>query len=570
VELWRFLHECVRAQQETMKVRRVPELVPAKPTSHSAKRTVVGVHQRRNLPLRRQVSILVMLGALLVWALPPLAWAFHVQRATTLLDNALMRPIPPRSDSVPSPMDTDALHSAERDLTRAIKLYPSGFVYRQLGRLYNAQEAWAKAHAAYAQALERDTHAPLAAWEALLLYERMHQMLAEAPKDNLIPDLASVPPTTPSQSIETTFCSGTVASCYVGLDRFSQPFADTPNGPAHTVDVLFMHPPSSVALRYTINRQQPALSFVMGLDPNTRSWNTDGASYEILVTARETSAQPIFQYTLNRQTALQGWVPGWVDLSPWIGQTITLTFRTTGGPQAATTDDWYSWGNVHLTSISAAQIIPLQPVYRLHDTWPRVEQPLEHLTATANEYWHQQDYQSALRWYNRAATIDPAALDSVATFRRMMAQAAYDPEAVDRTSIPVQPLTRRLRIDARTLQWDDGTLLAASAPNADVGVLWWSLPAVTLLDVAEAGAYTLTVRVQDTLPAPTELEVLHNLVPNGREQLTQGDGRWREIRRTVHLRQGLNSIGLRLANDGKVDGLDRNAVIDWLQLERQH
>ena len=60
-------------------------------------------------------------------------------------------------------------------------------------------------------------------------------------------------------------------------------------------------------------------------------------------------------------------MPGWANLQPWVGQSITLTLESDAGPNGDTTDDWFAWGEPALTSPSAARYATEQPVLRAQE-----------------------------------------------------------------------------------------------------------------------------------------------------------------------------------------------------------
>jgi hypothetical protein len=62
---------------------------------------------------------------------------------------------------------------------------------------------------------------------------------------------------------------------------------------------------------------------------------------------------------------LRGWVPGWADLTPWAGQTVTLALEAHPGPADDLNDDWYGWGTLALTSAPAARYATLLPEQRM-------------------------------------------------------------------------------------------------------------------------------------------------------------------------------------------------------------
>ncbi len=114
-----------------------------------------------------------------------------------------------------------------------------------------------------------------------------------------------------------------------------------------------------------IPSNQPALSFAIGLDPVAREWQSDGATFRVWVTPPGGTRQLVAELPLDRATAQRGWLPGWADLTPWAGQTVTLVLESHPGPANDLNDDWYGWGNLALTSAPAARYATLLPEQRM-------------------------------------------------------------------------------------------------------------------------------------------------------------------------------------------------------------
>ena len=185
---------------------------------------------------------------------------------------------------------------------------------------------------------------PLVAWESALVYKGALEAGASVPRESILPDLISGRIEAPPTSIDTTYCDWLSArSCYVALDNYEQPYAELPNGPSVRQDVLFMYPPSSASITREIFASHPALQFLLALDPNLADSRSDGATFQVWLSSGGEDARLVYERTVDRARVAQGWIPDWVDLSRWAGQTVTLTLQTTGGPQRLYADDWYAW-----------------------------------------------------------------------------------------------------------------------------------------------------------------------------------------------------------------------------------
>lgn len=526
--------------------------------------------------------ILGIVALLLYFSSPTLIWAYNISRAGQAMDAGLMWPELRRADSLPQLRNQQALGAALDYLAVAERWQPGkAYTYRLKGQVFAAEQQWDQAAAAFEQARVLEPKNGLLAWESSLIYEQLLSSITQAPQEDILPDLASATPDAPVQPIKTSYCkAGQPQTCYVGLDSYTLPYASLPNGPTTTSDVLFMHPPAAVRLTRPVYADHPALSFALGLDPNVRNWRTDGATFEIRIKSATGQEQVVYNYTIDRATAQRGWVPGWADLSPWAGQSVTITFRTTGGPSGDTTDDWYAWGNVKLTTVAAAKDALLMPAAKMRQAWQAASVDDQQFMARGDVELQQQRYAAAQTWYQRATAFAPQQPPAV-MFRRAVTSIIVNdklPADIDSAALNLSQVKQEaVQIQATTLQWlfadptmsvqfgDRLSRYPAADPN--VGVLWWGNAAATLINVPEAGSYRMSLRAQHTPPAPIEIQLEHDMQPIAKFSLARGDNSWQEIGADISLKAGLHVVGVRFLNDGAVGGIDRNAVLDWIRLE---
>jgi tetratricopeptide (TPR) repeat protein len=319
-------------------------------------------------PLWPRVALLACILLALAWLLAPiLRWAYDIERAGRLMDAGLTWPTPRQADSLPQARDAQALDQALEYLDDAAHRRPQHpHSYRLAGQIYAARADWERAAAMFNQAHARAPQNPLYAWEASLIYDQMRRVVEQAPRASLMDALAGGHLIAPGQLVKSLFCSDKgAASCYFGRGTYIQPYAAFPDHAATELPILFLHPPASIEQTLLIPPAQPALSFVVGLDPVAREWRSDGATFRIWVTPPSGARQLVAELTLDRATALRGWVPGWADLTPWAGQTVTLALESYPGPADDLNDDWYGWGNLALTSTPAARYATLLPQQRM-------------------------------------------------------------------------------------------------------------------------------------------------------------------------------------------------------------
>jgi hypothetical protein len=153
--------------------------------------------------------------------------------------------------------------------------------------------------------------------------------------------------------------------------------AEFAEGTVITAPVLFLHAPAQVKYTLTLPLEPPALYFLLGLDPAVRDWGSeandtlpsDGASFQLWVEATQEPATLVYEETIDAPTAIRGWVPGWADLSPWAGKTITLVLGTGTGAAGNGNADWFGWGELSLTTVEAARYAAEVPRVRKIQAW---------------------------------------------------------------------------------------------------------------------------------------------------------------------------------------------------------
>jgi tetratricopeptide (TPR) repeat protein len=319
-------------------------------------------------PTWPKFALLAGIVLALAWMLgPTLRWAYDIERAGRLLDAGLAWPTPRQAESLPQARDQQALDQALEYLQDAMRRRPEHpHSYRLAGQIYAARADWERAAGLLDQARARAPQNPLYAWEASLIYDQMRQIVEQAPRTALLETLTHGHLIAPGQLVKSLFCSDQgAASCYFGRSTYIQPYAAFPNHAAVELRVIFLHPPASLEQTLFIPPAQPALSFVIGLDPVAREWRSDGGTFRIWVTPSGGSRQLAAELTLDRATAQRGWVPGWADLTAWAGQTVTIALESHPGPADDLNDDWYGWGNLALTSAPAARYATLLPQLRM-------------------------------------------------------------------------------------------------------------------------------------------------------------------------------------------------------------
>ncbi|HYN89571.1 MAG TPA: hypothetical protein VER55_13635 [Ardenticatenaceae bacterium] len=362
---------------------------------------------------RRRVWIAWALGglalALVVLRVAPFVlWIYHVELAGRSLDTGLAWPNPRQVDSLPQLRDNQALDAALGHLAAAIRWRPDhAHAHRLTGHVYAARTDWEQAAAALEHARGQEPHNPLISWETGLIYERMWAVVRQESAEPVPVEVAAWQLEAPRNAVETPFCRpGAPQTCYVAETSFKLPYAGLTDEPPYQAPVLFLHPPARVRRVFVIPPERPALRFLLGLDPAASPGTTDGVTFRIWVEPPAGTAEPIFERTVDREAALEGWVPGWVDLSAWAGQRITLVLATDGSPDGATSGDWLGWGDAMLTTVEAARFAAQAPLPKMQRAWRSAGLDAQRFTVRSEQARAAERVEEAERWRERALAME--------------------------------------------------------------------------------------------------------------------------------------------------------------------
>ncbi|HMQ31532.1 MAG TPA: carbohydrate-binding domain-containing protein [Chloroflexaceae bacterium] len=179
-------------------------------------------------------------------------------------------------------------------------------------------------------------------------------------------------------------------------------------------------------------------------------------------------------------------------------------------------------------------------------------------------------YADAARWFERALRAD-GALNESQQFQHEIAMAITAPAAGSAATAFARADGRvpgaRLRWVTAHPHWNVavGDAVTQEA-GSEAGVLFWDGAAIAVFEADERGRYLLRVRARHSAPAPVQLA----LYLNGRRvrdvSLERGDGTAETLEVALDLQAGPQVIAIRFLNDGAINGADRNAIIEWLEL----
>ncbi len=137
---------------------------------------------------------------------------------------------------------------------------------------------------------------------------------------------------------------------------------DPLNGQADQRSVLFEHPTESgkAEIRYRVDvPAEGALSYAISLSPDVWAQDKgDGVNFQIFVQTANGNepGQFIFNRYINPKVNPNDrrWLNFIVDLTPWSGQTINLSFITENGPAGDWQFDWAGWAEPKIIAIDPA------------------------------------------------------------------------------------------------------------------------------------------------------------------------------------------------------------------------
>jgi len=102
---------------------------------------------------------------------------------------------------------------------------------------------------------------------------------------------------------------------------------------------LLMHPEAKAVFQVTLPQNVICFRADLAMDPQSWGWGGDGATFNL-----DINGQRILKQYVGNTPDQRFWQPVIVDLSPWAGQTVSLTLSTGPGPKSDFTGDLAGWG----------------------------------------------------------------------------------------------------------------------------------------------------------------------------------------------------------------------------------
>ncbi|MCS6880082.1 MAG: tetratricopeptide repeat protein [Oscillochloridaceae bacterium] len=207
----------------------------------------------------------------------------------------------------------------------------------------------------------------------------------------------------------------------------------------------------------------------------------------------------------------------------------------------------------------------------------------DRFVVVGDEYRRSGDYAQALRWFDVAAYADAALASHIVFHRLVSAALARDPQAFEvlheaQTELPdlqapqvgVAPVAVPGAAFRRVEALSQPPFVSGTPLNhpygGSTGVFWGNGQATLLVQVARSGAYVVRVTVVNTVPPPIQLAFGANGLPLHQVSLVAGDNTQSVVEFPVMLTTPLSTVDIWFLNDANVQGLDRNAYIEQVEI----
>lgn len=113
--------------------------------------------------------------------------------------------------------------------------------------------------------------------------------------------------------------------------------------------VLFAAPPTDISVEANVGPSERFLRFSVALDPVSWDGTDDGVLFSVVVQPKDGAPASVFERKVDPRNNLEDrrWFDEAVDLSPYLGQTVTIHLVTAPGKNDQA--DWSGWGDIRLT-----------------------------------------------------------------------------------------------------------------------------------------------------------------------------------------------------------------------------
>jgi tetratricopeptide (TPR) repeat protein len=223
-------------------------------------------------------------------------------------------------------------------------------------------------------------------------------------------------------------------------------------------------------------------------------------------------------------------------------------------------------------------------LHQIRSDWLAHGIDVNQFLTSARQAFENLQYADADLWYLRAAKFELTSIKDMPTpdqykwaVAAIRSHSSF-PQALARL-LPIHDLDRSSTILAgelhlfrenpnHTLNYGD-PVASKSVDHHTAGIMYYGGQAGVFIDVKQDGWYQISIQAQNTPPAPVILLVESDFQPFGKIELTRGDGSWQVFQFKVNLQANMHLLDINYINDGMVNDVDRNAVIEWIKIEKK-
>jgi len=181
---------------------------------------------------------------------------------------------------------------------------------------------------------------------------------------------------------------------------------------------------------------------------------------------------------------------------------------------------------------------------------------------------------AAWYWYHIAELFQ--SLPQVTTFRAAILDLVFKEETtflefVDQEQIII--LEKKNNIPPSSFfRLSDGSPVDTGEIKGQLAGMYYrnTDPGVSIIEVLDSGSYCISIQALDSPPEPTLIELTLDFDPLTIIELQNGDETWGSFETEAYLQEGFHLLGIRLTNDGNVNGVDRNGVVGEIAIESCH
>ncbi len=109
--------------------------------------------------------------------------------------------------------------------------------------------------------------------------------------------------------------------------------------------VLFEHPDSEVSFHDLTIYSNSTLEIGIGINEEVWDRGGDGVQFEIIVNDSQSVERTVYSRYIDPKNRVEDrkWIDEVLDLRPFAGEVVTITFRTSSGPSSSKLYDWSGW-----------------------------------------------------------------------------------------------------------------------------------------------------------------------------------------------------------------------------------